>query len=38
MERAESPSPLQQVKRALPELNGAMQRVAEHIQIGRAHV
>jgi DNA-binding MurR/RpiR family transcriptional regulator len=31
MERAESPSPLQQVKRALPELNGAMQRVAEHI-------
>ncbi|MDX2971941.1 MurR/RpiR family transcriptional regulator [Kribbella solani] len=31
MERAGSPSPLQQVKRALPELNGAMQRVAEHI-------
>jgi DNA-binding MurR/RpiR family transcriptional regulator len=31
MERAGSPSPLQQVKRALPELHGAMQRVAEHI-------
>jgi len=31
MERAGSPSPLQLVKRALPELNGAMQRVAEHI-------
>ncbi|TCC58827.1 MurR/RpiR family transcriptional regulator [Kribbella pittospori] len=29
MERAGNP--LQQVKRALPELNGAMQRVAEHI-------
>ncbi|TWD84520.1 RpiR family transcriptional regulator [Kribbella amoyensis] len=31
MERAGSPSPLQLVKRTLPELNGAMQRVAEHI-------
>ncbi|MEV0287264.1 MULTISPECIES: MurR/RpiR family transcriptional regulator [unclassified Kribbella] len=31
MERAGSPSPLQLVKRALPELHGAMQRVAEHI-------
>ncbi|TCC37065.1 MurR/RpiR family transcriptional regulator [Kribbella sindirgiensis] len=31
MERAGSPSPLQQVKRALPELNGAMQRVGEHV-------
>lgn len=31
MERADSPSPLQLVKRALPELHGAMQRVAEHI-------
>ena len=31
MDRAGTPSPLQLVKRALPELNGAMQRVAEHI-------
>jgi DNA-binding MurR/RpiR family transcriptional regulator len=31
MERADTPSPLQVVKRALPDLNGAMQRVAEHI-------
>ncbi|TWD79553.1 RpiR family transcriptional regulator [Kribbella amoyensis] len=29
--RAGSPSPLQLVKRALPDLNGAMQRVAEHV-------
>ena len=31
MERAGRPSPLQLVKRALPDLHGAMQRVAEHI-------
>jgi len=31
MERAGSPSPLQLVKRALPDLHGAMQRVADHI-------
>lgn len=31
MERADTPSPLQLVKRALPDLNGAMQRVAQHI-------
>lgn len=31
MDRADSPSPLQLVKRALPDLNGSMQRVAEHI-------
>jgi DNA-binding MurR/RpiR family transcriptional regulator len=29
--RADSPSPLQVVKRALPDLNGSMQRVAEQI-------
>ncbi|TCM51841.1 RpiR family transcriptional regulator [Kribbella sp. VKM Ac-2568] len=29
--RADTPSPLQVVRRALPELNGAMQRVADHI-------
>lgn len=29
--RADTPSPLAVVKRALPDLNGAMQRVAEHI-------
>ncbi|WP_169501724.1 MurR/RpiR family transcriptional regulator [Kribbella catacumbae] len=31
MDRADSPSPLQVVKRALPDLNGSMHRVAEHI-------
>ncbi|WP_328993333.1 MurR/RpiR family transcriptional regulator [Kribbella sp. NBC_01245] len=31
MERADSPSPLQLVRRALPDLHGATQRVAEHI-------
>jgi DNA-binding MurR/RpiR family transcriptional regulator len=31
MDRADAPSPLQVVKRALPDLNGSMQRVAEHI-------
>jgi DNA-binding MurR/RpiR family transcriptional regulator len=31
MDRADSPSPLQLVKRALPDLNGSMQRVAERI-------
>ena len=31
MERADGPSPLELVKRALPGLNGAMERVAEHI-------
>ena len=31
MDRADTPSPLQVVKRALPDLNGSMQRVAEHI-------
>lgn len=31
MERADSPSPLQLVRRALPDLQGATKRVAEHI-------
>ncbi|TDO49384.1 RpiR family transcriptional regulator [Kribbella sp. VKM Ac-2527] len=31
IDKAATPSPLQLVKRALPDLNGAMQRVAEHI-------